>query len=204
MHKKVFIISASLRKGSNSDMLAKEFEKGALEAGNEVETVSLREKSIGFCRGCLACLKLGKCVIGDDAAEIAEKMKSADVLVFATPVYYYSVSGQLKTMLDRANSLYGSDYKFTEVYLLATAAEDEQSTVEGTKKAVQGWAHPQSPKGRRADSRLRGRQGLLSGVGQGSGRTAPRRCGEHSCGRQALARRRAEQLVQPSCGRSPR
>ncbi len=139
MNKNVVIISASLRKGSNSEMLAKEFAKGALEAGNKVETVSLREKSIGFCRGCLACLKLGKCVIGDDAVEIAEKMKNADVLVFATPVYYYSVSGQLKTMLDRANPLYGSDYRFTEVYLLATAAEDERNTVEGAQKAVQGW-----------------------------------------------------------------
>lgn len=139
MNKKVLIISASLRKGGNSEMLAKEFEKGALEAGNEVEIVSLRDKSIGFCRGCLACLKLGKCVIGDDAVEIAEKMKSADVLVFATPVYYYSVSGQLKTMLDRANPLYDSDYRFTDVYLLATAAEDEKTTVEGAEKAVQGW-----------------------------------------------------------------
>lgn len=139
MNKKVFIISTSLRKDSNSEMLAKEFEKGAQNAGNEVETVSLRNKSIGFCRGCLACLKLGKCVIGDDAVKIAEKMKNADVLVFATPVYYYSLSGQLKTMLDRANSLYDNDYKFTEVYLLATAAEDEKTTVEGTEKAVQGW-----------------------------------------------------------------
>ncbi len=139
MNKKVFIISASLRKGSNSEMLAKAFEKGALEAGSEVETVSLRDKSIGFCRGCLACQKLGKCVLSDDAVEIAEKMKSADVLVFATPVYYYSVSGQLKTMLDRANSLYGSDYRFNEVYLLATAAEEGKRTVEGAEKAVQGW-----------------------------------------------------------------
>ncbi len=139
MNKKVLIISASLRKGSNSEMLAKEFEKGALKAGKEVETISLRDKSIGFCRGCLACLKHGKCVISDDAVEIAEKMKCADVLVFATPVYYYSVSGQLKTMLDRANPLYGSDYRFTDVYLLATAAEDEKSTVEGAEKAVQGW-----------------------------------------------------------------
>ncbi len=139
MNKKVFIISSSLRKGSNSEMLAKKFEKGALEAGNEVQVVSLRDKRIGFCLGCLACQKLGKCVIDDDAVEIAEKMKNADVLVFATPVYYYSVSGQLKTMLDRANPLYGSDYKFTEVYLLATAAEDEKSTVEGAEKAVQGW-----------------------------------------------------------------
>ncbi len=139
MNKKVLIISASLRKGGNSEMLAKEFENGALKAGNEVEVVSLRDKSIGFCRGCFACLKLGKCVISDDAVEIAEKIKSADVLAFATPVYYYSVSGQLKTMLDRANPLYDSDYRFTDVYLLATAAEDEKTTVEGTEKAVQGW-----------------------------------------------------------------
>lgn len=139
MNKKVLIISASLRKGGNSEMLAKEFEKGALKAGNEVEIVSLHDKSIGFCRGCFACLKLGKCVIADDAVEIAEKMKNADVLVFATPVYYYSVSGQLKTMLDRANPLYDSDYRFTDVYLLATAAEDEKTAVEGAEKTVQGW-----------------------------------------------------------------
>lgn len=139
MSKKVLIISSSLRKGSNSEVLAKEFERGALESGNEVETVSLRGKTIGFCRGCLACQKLGKCVINDDAVEIAEKMKNADAIVFATPVYYYSVSGQLKTMLDRANSLYDSEYRFTDVYLLATAAEDESYTVDGAQKAVQGW-----------------------------------------------------------------
>ncbi len=139
MSKKVFILSASFRKGGNSESLATAFAQGAREAGNEVEIVSLRDKRIGFCRGCLACLKLGNCVIDDDAVEIAEKMKHADVLVFATPVYYYSVSGQLKTMLDRANPLYDSDYKFTDVYLLAAAAEDEKSTVEGAEKAVQGW-----------------------------------------------------------------
>ena len=71
--------------------------------------------------------------------EIADKMHDADVLVFATPVYYYSVSGQLKTVLDRANPLFGTDYGFTKAYLLATAAEDEPETVEGTVKAVQGW-----------------------------------------------------------------
>lgn len=139
MKRKVLILSASFRKGGNSEMLAKEFEKGARKAGNEVETVFLRDKNIGFCRGCFACLKRGKCVIDDDAVEIAEKMKNADVLVFATPVYYYSVSGQLKTMLDRANPLYDSDYRFTDVYLLATAAEDETTTPQGAEKAVQGW-----------------------------------------------------------------
>lgn len=139
MSKKVLVISASPRRGGNSETLAVFFAKGAEEAGHRVETVHLREKKIGFCRGCLACLELGHCVIADDAVEIAAKMHDADVIVFATPVYYYSVSGQLKTMLDRANPLYDSDYAFTRVYLLAAATEEELYTVEGAVKAVQGW-----------------------------------------------------------------
>lgn len=139
MSKKVFIISSSPRKGGNSEMLAASFAKGAEEAGHSVETVYLREKKIGFCKGCLACLKAGHCVIADDAVEIAAQMHDAEVIVFATPIYNYSVSGQLKTMLDRANSLYGSDYAFTRIYLLAAAAEDAPHVVEGAVKAVQGW-----------------------------------------------------------------
>ena len=139
MSKNVLIISSSPRKGGNSETLAASFAKGAEETGHKVETVYLREKKYGFCKGCLACLKVGHCVINDDAVEIAARMHDADVLVFATPVYYYSVSGQLKTMLDRANPLFDSDYAFTKAYLLATAAEDGEETVEGTVKAVQGW-----------------------------------------------------------------
>ena len=139
MRKNVLILSSSPRKGGNSETLAAAFAKGAQEAGNQVETVYLREMQYGFCKGCLACQKLGCCVIKDDAVEIATKMHDADVLVFATPVYYYSVSGQLKTMLDRANPLFGTDYAFTKVYILATAAEDGQETVAGSEKAVQGW-----------------------------------------------------------------
>lgn len=139
MQKRVLILSSSPRKGGNSETLAAAFAKGAQDAGNQVEMICLREKQIGFCKGCLACIKAGRCVIGDDAVEIAAKMHDADVLAFATPVYYYSVSGQLKTMLDRANPLFGSDYAFTKVWLLAAAAEDEAQTVEGTVKTVQGW-----------------------------------------------------------------
>ena len=139
MSKHVLIINSSPRKGGNSETLAASFAKGAGEVGHKVETIYLREKKYGFCKGCLACLKAGHCVIGDDAVEIAAKMHDADVLVFATPVYYYSVSGQLKTMLDRANPLFGTDYAFTKAYLLATAAEDEPETVAGSEKAVQGW-----------------------------------------------------------------
>ena len=139
MGKNVLIISSSPRKGGNSVTLAEAFAKGAQDAGNHVETIRLREKQIGFCKGCLACQKLGHCVVKDDAVEIAAKMHDADVLVFATPVYYYSVSGQLKTMLDRSNPLFDSDYAFTKVYLLAAATENEPETVEGAVKAVQGW-----------------------------------------------------------------
>lgn len=139
MGKKILILSSSPRKGGNSETLAAAFAQGAQAAGHSVETIFLREKAFRFCKGCLACQKLGHCVIADDAVDIAARMHHADVLVFATPVYYYSVSGQLKTMLDRANPLYGTDYAFTKVYLLATAAEDEPYVVEGTVKTVQGW-----------------------------------------------------------------
>lgn len=139
MSKTVLIISSSPRKNGNSETLVDAFANGAQEAGHSVETVRLREKQMGFCRGCLACLKLGRCVIQDDAVEIAAKMHDADVLVFAAPVYYYSVCGQLKTMLDRANPLFDSDYAFTEAYLLAAAAENGRSTFDGAKKAMQGW-----------------------------------------------------------------
>ena len=140
MNKKVLIISSSPRKGGNSETLAAAFAKGAREAGHQVETVYLREKQVGFCKGCLACLKLGHCVIQDDAVEIAAKMHDANVLVFATPVYYYCVSGQLKTMLDRANPLFDTDYAFTKAYLLATAAEDAPETFAGQRKPCRaGW-----------------------------------------------------------------
>lgn len=139
MKQKVLILSSSPRKGGNSETLAAAFADGARAAGHTVETIALREMQYGFCRGCMACLKRGQCVIVDDAVAVTQKMHDADVIVLATPVYYYSVSGQLKTMLDRANPLYGSDYAFTKVYLLATAAEDTPETVSGTVTAVQGW-----------------------------------------------------------------
>ncbi len=139
MSKNVLIITTSLRPNSNSDALAAAFADGAKEAGNTVEMVSLKGKTIGFCVGCLVCQKTQKCVIADDAVALAEKVKNADVVAFASPVYYYSVSGLLKTFLDRCNPLYPSDYKFRDVYFLATAAEDDESALDGPVKAVQGW-----------------------------------------------------------------
>lgn len=137
--KKVLIITSSLRAHSNSDSLAEAFARGAGDAGNEVETVSLKHKDIRFCMGCLACQKTQRCVINDDAPAIVEKMHDADVIVFASPIYYYEMSGQLKTMLDRANPLYPSDYHFRDIYMLTSAAEDESYVPERAVAGLNGW-----------------------------------------------------------------
>ena len=136
---KVIVISTSLRAKSNSDILTEQLIAGAKDAGHEVEHISLKGKKIGFCIGCLACQKTQQCVLKDDAKEIAEKVKNADTLVFATPIYYYEMSGQMKTLLDRLNPLYPSDYRFRNVYMLMTAAEDEAFVCEKAVSGLEGW-----------------------------------------------------------------
>lgn len=136
---KILVITTSLRARSNSDILAGRLIAGARDAGHTVEHISLKGKTIQFCIGCLACQKTQKCVQKDDAVEIAEKVKNADTLVFVTPIYYYEMSGQMKTLLDRLNPLYPSDYWFRKVYLLATATEDEEFVPERAVSGLQGW-----------------------------------------------------------------
>lgn len=137
--KKVIVISTSLRVGSNSDMLADKFTEGALHAGHDVEKISLAGKNISFCRGCLACQKLGRCVIDDDANDIMQKVLNADVVVWAMPIYYYEMSGQMKVMIDRMNAMYPLDYKFRDVYLLTTAAENEPEVPKRAESGLTGW-----------------------------------------------------------------
>lgn len=137
--KKILIISTSLRGVSNSHLLAESFARGARDAGNDVELLTLYGKEIKFCIGCLSCQKTGKCVIKDDAPAIVDKMYDADVLVFATPIYYYEMSGQLKTLLDRANPLYGGDYHFKDVYMLTSAADDDKNAPQRAISGLEGW-----------------------------------------------------------------
>lgn len=136
---KVIVISTSLRVDSNSDMLADKFIEGAQAAGNEVEKITLSGKNIGFCKGCLACQKLGKCVIDDDANAIMQKMLGADVVCWATPIYYYEMSGQMKVLIDRMNAMYSLDYKFRDVYMLTTAAEDQPEVPKRAEAGLTGW-----------------------------------------------------------------
>lgn len=138
--KKIVIVSASLRENSNSEILAREAEKGAKKEGNDVTFFSLKGKKIEYCIGCLACSSgQNKCAIKDDVTEMRNVIKDADVLIFASPIYYYGISGLLKNFLDRLNPLYSVDYKFRDVYLLTTAAEDGVSVNNGSKTAIQGW-----------------------------------------------------------------
>lgn len=132
MNKNILIISSSPRKGGNSNILADEFLRGAQDTGHCVEKITLYDKEFSFCKGCLACQKTQTCVIQDDANAIVARMLLADTLVFATPVYFYGMSGQMKTLLDRSNPLYTTDYAFRDIYLLATAAEDEEEAFDGT------------------------------------------------------------------------
>jgi len=137
--KNVVIISTTPRKGGNSEILADEFKKGALATGNSVEKICLYDKKIDFCKGCLTCQTTKNCVIKDDANAIVGKMLHADVLVFATPIYFYEMCGQMKTLLDRSNPLFPAKYSFRDIYLLATSADGDPVSMDGAEKGLQGW-----------------------------------------------------------------
>ena len=139
MNKQILVLSTSPRKGGNSDTLADAFIQGAQETEHRVEKITLYDKNIGFCKGCLTCVKTQRCIIHDDAESIVQQMLTADVLVFSTPIYYYGMCGQMKTLLDRSNPLYSADYRFRDVYLLAAAAEEDEHTADGAVTGLQGW-----------------------------------------------------------------
>ena len=137
--KQVVVVTSSPRKNGNSETLAKKFAEGAKQAGHEVHFVAVRDLDLKFCTGCMYCQTHDKCVLRDGMNELYETFQNADVLAFATPVYYYAVSGQLKTLLDRLNPLYPRDNKFKDVYLLTTAADENESAMDGAAKDMQGW-----------------------------------------------------------------
>lgn len=139
MNKKVLILSSSPRKGGNSDRLCDEFLRGAESAGNEVEKIFLKEKLIHYCTGCGACSMYGKpCPQKDDAAAVIEKMIKADVIVMATPVYFYTMSAQMKTLIDRCCARY-LEMKGKEFYFIISAAEESIPMMERTIDGFRGF-----------------------------------------------------------------
>lgn len=154
--KNVLIISASPRKHGNSDLLCDQFEKGAKESGHAVERVFLAEKAIGYCRGCGVCNSTHKCVQKDDMAEILDKMVEADVIVLATPVYFYSMDGQMKTFIDRTVPRY-TEIRDKDFYFIMTAADTEKANLNRTMEAFRGFTEDCLPGAREA--------GIIYGVG---------------------------------------
>lgn len=137
MSKKILILSGSPRKGGNSETLCAQFAKGAEEAGHTVDMVRLHTKKLGFCTACYACKKTGVCVQKDDMADILEKMGEADVIVLSTPVYFYQMTAQMKTLIDRTMaSYYDQTLAGKEFYFIVTAAEEKpalERTMDGLK-----------------------------------------------------------------------
>lgn len=139
MKKKVLILSGSPRKGGNSDILCDEFMKGALEAGHDVEKIFVSEKNLHYCAACDACKRNnGTCAFDDDMAEILDQMINADVIVMATPVYFYSIDAQLKTLIDRTVAKY-MEISNKEFYFIMTAAVNRKSALERTLECFRGF-----------------------------------------------------------------
>lgn len=140
MSKKVLILSSSPRKGGNSDILCDKFKEGAEAAGNTVEKIFLKDKKINYCTGCGYCNtnNYTACSQKDDMAEILEKMIEADVIVLGTPVYFYTMSGQLKTLIDRCCARYthitGKDF-----YYIMTAADVNPHAMDRVLNEFEGF-----------------------------------------------------------------
>ena len=126
MSKKILIISSSPRKGGNSDLLCDEFIRGASEAGHKTEKVFLRDKNIHYCIGCGVC------------NSILESMVEADVIVLATPVYFYTMDAQLKTLIDRTVPRY-TEMRNKELYYIMTAADEEIEHMQKTVESLRGF-----------------------------------------------------------------
>ena len=140
MTKKILVLSSSFRKGGNSDTLCDQFVKGAVEAGHQVEKIFINDKKIGYCHGCGVCNTTHKCVLHDDMAEILEKMIAADVIVMATPVYFYTMDAQMKTLIDRCVARY-TEISNKAFYFIATAADGEKRSLERTIEGFRGFLY---------------------------------------------------------------
>lgn len=138
MTKNILVLSASARKGGNSDLLCDQFIKGALENGNAVEKIFINDKKINYCLGCGVCNATHKCVQRDDMAEILDKMVAADVIVMATPVYFYSMNGQMKTLIDRSVPRY-QEISHKDFYFIVTAADNNTDNMRRTIEGFRGF-----------------------------------------------------------------
>lgn len=139
MSKNIIILSSSPRKGGNSDRLCDEFARGASEAGHTVEKIFLKDYTVNPCTGCSVCSMYGKpCPQRDDAAKLVQKLIDADVIVMATPVYFYTMCGQMKIFIDRCCARY-TEISGKEFYFIVSAAETSVPAMERTIEGFRGF-----------------------------------------------------------------
>ena len=119
----ILILAGSPRKGGNTDLLVEAFVKGASQK-HHVEVVSVHDYKVNPCMGCNACFKSesNSCVQKDDMPLIYEKMAVADMLVIASPVYFYGLSAQLKAVIDRFHNPVRDTYHIKKTALLLVGA----------------------------------------------------------------------------------
>ena len=119
----ILILSGSPRKGGNTDLLVEAFAKGASQK-HHVEVVSVHDYKVNPCMGCNACFKneANACVQNDDMSLIYEKMSRADMLVIASPVYFYGLSAQLKAVIDRFHNPIRETFRIKNMAILLVGA----------------------------------------------------------------------------------
>lgn len=128
---KITVITGSPHKKGTSFVLADEFIKGASEKGHEIFRFDSAFENIKPCDGCDACLSSGKCIIKDDMKKIYDNILDSDVIAFITPLYYFGMSAQMKTVIDR---FYSINYKIMgsgkKSILMATSYDNNDWTME--------------------------------------------------------------------------
>jgi multimeric flavodoxin WrbA len=112
--------------------------EGAIAANHKVDKVRLAEKTIHYCTGCYACEREGKCAQKDDMSDILDRMLAADVIVLATPVYFYTMCAQMKTVIDRTVARY-TEIANKDFYFIVTAADGRKAALERTIEGFRGF-----------------------------------------------------------------
>ncbi len=107
---KVLGILGSPRKGGNTELLLEEALKGAETEGAETERLRLTEFEIIPCRECLACYQDGNCILLDDMSKIYPKLLEADIIILASPIFFYGVTAWAKGLIDRCQALWARKY----------------------------------------------------------------------------------------------
>lgn len=115
----IVVLSGSPRKGANTDTMVEAFAETAREGGHAVEVIRVASKKIAGCLGCQYCFAhKGACVQKDDMAGVIELLKGADMVVFASPIYWFDITAQEKTAIDRLYAFGATGFPFTKTALL--------------------------------------------------------------------------------------